>query len=328
MRKIKPVYHILFWIFVFFLSFDLLESAYELPMAIGLSFIEVGIHVFIFYTNLYVLIPMVLEPKGTKWYIFALLSFHVLIFLPYFFSELGYYLIEAGLLRIIFSYSLNYVLFVLMSFLYWYLTLYQKEKQNRLSLQNEKLKAELLFLKSQVSPHFLFNSLNNIYSLSVNKHDNAPVMIEKLSDILRYIIYEGNKQDVMLEREMELISNFIDLQLLKKLKAEKNISISIEGLHSSQRIAPLILINIIENCFKHSDLAYNEDGFLVVKVSIENNHLNFSTANSFKESIKKSGIGLENIKLQLQHYYPNKHQVDISNSDSVFKVEWKIDLSQ
>lgn len=327
MQKIKTVYHILFWIFVFFFSFDLLESEYGLWAAIGLSLIESGVHALIFYINLYILIPMILVPKGRKSYIAGLFIFLIVLFLPYFYSELGYYLIAENELRILFSFTLNYILFILISFLYWYLTLFLQEKQNRLTLQNEKLQAELLFLKSQVSPHFLFNSLNNIYSLSVTKHDHAPIMIEKLSDILRYIIYEGNKQEVLLEREVELINNYTDLQLLKKLKAEENISISINGLNSSQKISPLILINILENCFKHSDVAYNKDGFLRVKIEAANNLLKFSTVNSFKESNKKSGIGLENIRQQLQHYYPHEHQLDIVNSAGVFKVDLQIQLT-
>ncbi len=327
MKKIRPIYHFIFWIFVFFFAFDLLEYGYDLLTAIGLSFVEVAIHAFIFYVNLHVLIPKILVTKGNKFYIIGLLIFLIVIFVPYFFSELGYYLIDEDELRIIFAFILNYILYILISFLYWYLTLYQKEKQHGLTLQNEKLQAELLFLKSQVSPHFLFNSLNNIYSLSVIKHDNAPVMIEKLSDILRYVIYEGNKQEVLLEREVELINNYTELQLLKKLKAEKNITISVKGLNSSQKITPLILINILENCFKHSDIAYNKDGFLKVKIHIENNLLRFSTSNSYKESNKKNGIGLENIKQQLMHYYPKKHLLNIEKSNGIFKVELEIELA-
>ncbi len=327
MQKIKPIYHILFWIFVFFLAFDLLEYGYDLLPAIGLSFVEVAIHVFIFYVNLHVLIPRILVPKGSKLYIIGLFVFLVAILVPYFFSGLGYYLIGENEIRIILSFLLNYILYILISLLYWYLTLYQHEKHYRLALQNEKLQAELLLLKSQVSPHFLFNSLNNIYSLSIIKHDNAPVMIEKLSDILRYVIYEGKKQEVLLEREVELLSNYIDLQLLKKLKADKNITISVSGIQSSQKIAPLILINIVENCFKHSDIAYNKDGFLKVKIHIENNLLKFTTTNSFIKSNKKTGIGLENIKQQLHHYYPKMHQLHIFNSNGIFKTELQIELN-
>lgn len=326
MKKTNPLYPIIFWIFVFFYALDLLVYEYEIWPAIGFSFIEMAIHAMIFYFNLYVLIPKILVHKGNQKYIVSLFVFLIVILPLYFYSGLGYYLIEENEMRIVFSFTLNYSLYTLISFLYWYLTLYQREKQYGLILQNEKLKAELLFLKSQVSPHFLFNSLNNIYSLSISKHDNAPVMIEKLSDILRYIIYEGKKQEVQLEREVELINNYIDLQLLKKLKAEKNISISVKGLNSAQKITPLILINILENCFKHGNIAYNKDGFLDVKIHIENQLLKFSTSNSFQESNKKPGIGLENIKQQLQHYYPKTHQLNIVNKNGVFKVDLQIEL--
>ncbi len=327
MQKVKTGYHILFWIFVFFFAFDLLGYAYDLLSAIGLSFVEVAIHAMIFYFNLYVLVPRILVSKGSKMYIISLFVFLLVIFIPYFYSGLGYYLMVEDEWGIIIGFVLNFILFTLISFLYWYLTLYLHEKQYRLALQNEKLQAELLFLKSQVSPHFLFNSLNNIYSLSVIKHDNAPVMIEKLSDILRYVIYEGKKQEVSLEREVELITNYIDLQLLKKLKAEKNVTILVNGVNSSQKIAPLILINIVENCFKHSDLVYNKDGFLKVRIHVENNVLKFSTSNSFKQSSKKPGIGLENIKQQLEHCYQKRHRLDIFDLNGVFKVELQIELA-
>ncbi len=326
MQKAKTVYHILFWIYVFIFAFDLLEYSYDLLPAIGLSFIEVAIHAMIFYFNLHVLIPKVLEPKGSKFYLVSLFVFFIAISLPYFYSGLGYYLISENELRNVLSFLINYILFIIISLLYWYLTLYQYEKQHRLALENEKLQAELLFLKSQVSPHFLFNSLNNIYSLSVIKHDNAPIMIEKLSDILRYIIYEGKKEEVLLEREVELINNYVDLQLLKKLKGEKNVTISVNGVNSSQKIAPLMLINIVENCFKHSDIVYNKDGFLKVEIHLENDILKFSTTNSFKESSKKSGIGLENIAQQLKHHYPKKHQLNISDVNGIFNVELEIEL--
>lgn len=326
MQKLRPYFHILFWIFVFFFSFDLLIYAYDIKMSLALSFAEVVLHAFIFYVNLYFLIPKILVGKGKGYYIAGLCVFHILVFLPYLYSELGYYLIEENEYRILFSFTLNYILYILISFLYWYVMLFFQEKQNRLSLQNEKLQAELLFLKSQVSPHFLFNSLNNIYSLSVTKHDHAPIMIEKLSDILRYVIYEGNKQNVLLEREVELINNYIELQLLKKLKAEKNISIGINGVNSSQKISPLILINIVENCFKHSDIAYNEFAFLKIEIQVKDNLLYFGAANSFKESNKTQGIGLENIKQQLQHYYPEKHQLTINSTNGVFKIELQLEL--
>ena len=326
MKKVKPVYQLFFWIFVFFYSLELIAYDYEITTAIVLSLSELTIHIVVFYFNLHVLISRILMSKGKTLYIVSLLLFHIVLFVPYFLSGLGYYLVGEEELRIAYAFTINYVLFILISFLYWYFNLYQQEKQYGLKLENEKLQAELQFLKSQVSPHFLFNSLNNIYSLSVVKHDNAPVMIEKLSDIMRYVIYEGRNQEVLLEREVELINNYIDLQLLKKLKAENNLAISVQGLNNSQKIPPLILINFVENCFKHGDIAYNKEGFLKVKIHIENNILKFSTINSFRKSGKKEGVGLANIKEQLKHYYPESHSLELTSSDGVFKVYLQIEL--
>ncbi len=325
MHKISPLYQLLFWVFVFFFVYDVVVYEYELLPAIIFSFIEVLVYAIIFYLNLFVLIPKILKKNGVGYYWIGLLLFLIILISICLLFEFQYHFADNSL-RFIFSASLNYTLFIVISFLYWYFTLYQQEKNNRLSLQNEKLQAELMLLKSQVSPHFLFNSLNNIYSLSVIKHDNAPIMIEKLSDILRYIIYEGKNRKVHLEREVELINNYIDLQLLKKLKAEKNIKVVINGVSSSHKIAPLILINMVENCFKHSDIAYNKNGFLDIHLSIENERLHFSTTNSYMKSSKKSGIGLKNIEQQLKHYYPDTHNLTSESNEDIFKVELEINL--
>ena len=326
MQKIKPIFHILFWLFVFFYTLDVLIYFSSKMNAVILSVLEVAGFATIFYTNLFILIPKLLISKGKVYYLSALFFISVFIALIAFIFDVGKYYEEDNY-RMAIAYLLNYLLYIVISFLYWYLLLYQQERQKSLLLQNEKLKAELLFLKSQVSPHFLFNSLNNIYSLSVIKNDNAPVMIEKLSDILRYIIYEGKNQFVPLEREIELLNNFIDLQLLKKLKAEKNISVSFNGVSSLHKIVPLLLINIIENCFKHSDIGYNANGFLRINLKVNVSEMRFIAENSFLKSNKEPGIGLINLEKQLQHYYPDKHELIIEEMTGVYKVDMTIDLA-
>lgn len=300
---------------------------YDIFLALFLTFLEIVIYIIIVYVNLYLLIPKLLQEKGNITYILSLVLFLAIFYTLYSFTDLGLYLIGGSVWRNIVTFALNYLMFILISFLFWYFTLYRDEKQNRLELQNKKLQAELLLLKSQVSPHFLFNSLNNIYSLSVVKNDNAPVMIEKLSDILRYIIYEGKNQFVPMEREIELLNNFIDLQLLKKLKAEKNISVSFNGVSSLHKIVPLLLINIIENCFKHSDIGYNANGFLRINLKVNVNEMRFIAENSFLKSNKEPGIGLINLEKQLQHYYPDKHELIIEEMTGVYKVDMTIDLA-
>ncbi len=326
MEKNRTV-HFLLWVFVFGLTFDSLIFDYEFEMALLLSMVECVINAIISYVNLLVLIPKVLSRKGRVSYIISVLVFFVVLFIPYYVSDLGIYLLSEETYRIIISFALNYTIFILVSFLFWKVNQYELEKKRNLELSNQKLEAELQLLKSQVSPHFLFNTLNNIYSLSITKHDNAPLMIEKLSDLLRYIIYEGEQELVPLEREVELLENYTELQLLKKPKGYEHIALSIKGVEGTQQITPLLLINIVENCFKHGDIAYNEQGMLRMNLLVEKDRLHFRTVNSYSPSHKKKGIGLKNVRQQLSHYYPDKHQFDMASTADRFTTDLYIDLT-
>lgn len=325
MRKVKPIYHIIYWLFIWMYTYEgfIMDSLSfrELYIALQETLILAGI----FYMNLFILIPKLLVKGSKQIYFSTLLSIVFLFAIITFVFDLGQYY-DCSNLRVVVSLGMVYVLYLMISFLYWYFTRYQKEKEINLALQNEKLKAELLFLKSQVSPHFLFNSLNNIYSLSIVKDDNAPVMIEKLSDILRYIIYEGQNNLVSLEREIELIKNYIDLQLLKQLKAEENIKFSFAEVERYHKIAPLILINIVENCFKHSDVAYNSNGFLEIILKVENEQLWFFTSNSYKSTNKKAGVGIMNIEQQLKHIYKDSYHFLVDKDEGIFDIILRIDL--
>ncbi|MEO9801968.1 MAG: sensor histidine kinase [Reichenbachiella sp.] len=327
MQSVKPYHHLLLWIFIFFFVLDYFLFVSDTATAVGYTFFEVLIYACIFYVNLHFLIPRFLKGEGKAIYFFGLLFFLILIYILYDFILTGLSPMDENLQQDLISFTLNYTLFVLISFLYWYVILFQQERQRSLALKNEKLQAELLLLKSQVSPHFLFNSLNNIYSLSVIKHDDAPVMIEKLSDLLRYVIYEGTQALVPLEREVELLKNYTDLQQLKKLKGGHNIQVVTKGVAGTQRIVPLLLINIVENCFKHGDMAYNAHAVLVVHLEVKEGQLHFRTENSYTPSNKKNGIGLENVRQQLLYYYPEKHQFEINTADHMFKINLQIDLN-
>lgn len=321
------VFHLLLWVFVFGLTFDSMIFDYEFEMAFLLSLVECAIDAVISYVNLYFLIPKTLIKKGLTSYIVGICIFFVILFIPYYFSDLGFYLLSESTHRIIISFALNFTMFILVSFLFWKVNQYEMEKKRNLELSNQKLKTELQLLKSQVSPHFLFNTLNNIYSLSVTKHDNAPLMIEKLSDLLRYIIYEGEQELVTLDREVELLKNYTELQLLKKPKGANNIELSTKGVNGSQQIMPLLLINIVENCFKHGDMAYNKDGVLTMDLKVSNDQLHFRTVNSYNASGKKNGIGLNNIRQQLSYYYSGRHQFDIDSTNGRFTTDLYIDLT-
>ena len=324
--KKNIVYHILFWLFIFGMILDDMLYDYEWHEAVLYSLIESGINAFIAYANLFFFIPKFYEKKGKFHYFFSILVFFLLLFIPYNLTDLGYYLLDPLPHRVIISFTINFISLILISFLVWRINQFESEKKRGLALNNEKLKAELLLLKSQVSPHFLFNTLNNIYSLSIEKHDHAPLMIEKLSEILRYLIYEGHKEVVLLEKEANLIEEYVALQLLKKMKGEQQIKLTIKGVEPHHKIAPLILVNLVENCFKHGDINYKPDGFLRIMLRVEENVLYFKTENSFQPNKKAKGIGIANIREQLKHNYPNAHQFNIHQEMTTFEVSLTINL--
>ncbi len=196
-------------------------------------------------------------------------------------------------------------------------------------LKSENLNSELKFLRSQINPHFLFNALNNIYSLSIMKSDKTPDNILKLSDMLRYIIYDCNADRVPLEKELNYINNYIDLQKLKDDKIT-NIDVDFEGGDPKSMIAPMIFIPFIENSFKHSKIEDLDQGWIKMKIQNTNGDLLFVISNSIttKEYTKDKigGVGLENVRRRLELLYPDKHDLKIESSDDIFLVELKISL--
>lgn len=320
----------LFWLFIFAFVFDYFFDQHGWAHAFLLTAIECGIYMAILYTSLFLIIPKTLQPKR-NYLLFIAFSILLLVamLIPYQLLGMGEYLMDASLLRSTISFSLNFILFTILAFLYWYMDRYELEKQRSILLENEKLSTELDLLKSQISPHFLFNSLNNIYHLSLQKSDDAPVMVEKLSDILRYLIYESKGDRVPLRNEINLLEKYLEIQRIRKIKAIDNIHFSSEGVQATHAIAPMILINFLENSFKHGDLHYHKDGFLkiVLQVSGEG-EMKFHISNSKKSRQQGDGVGLSNTKKQLDLYYPNQYQLDIQNTSSTFTVNLTLNVKK
>jgi two-component system, LytTR family, sensor kinase len=205
----------------------------------------------------------------------------------------------------------------------------RKEKE-AIQLRSENLDTEMKFLRSQINPHFLFNSINNIYTLTVLKSDAAPENLLKLSGMLRYMLYECNADKVSLKKEIEYIQNYIDLMLLKDSKG-LNVETEIESDPPNLMIAPLLLIPFIENAFKHSKIEDIEKNWIKIKLKIEGSVLFFESLNSLPEGHlskdKVGGIGLKNVKRRLEIIYPEKYDLEIdSNDETGFKVNLKIEL--
>ncbi len=206
---------------------------------------------------------------------------------------------------------------------------YQKsvEEKKEASLKHENLMSEMKFLKSQVNPHFLFNALNNIYTLVLLKHDNAPAMLLKLSDMLRYMLYECNDDLAPIEKEISYINNFIELQQLKTEETQ-NIETDFHIEESSAMIPPLLLIPFVENSFKHGNIDDSKNGWIKIHLTATKEQLYFSISNSIPENSiakdKTKGIGLENVKRRLELMYPDKYKLNIKNDSNIFNVELTI----
>ena len=203
-------------------------------------------------------------------------------------------------------------------------TIKEKELKNK-ELIEQKLETEIKFLKAQINPHFVFNALNNIYSLAYSKSERAPESIIKLSQMLRYVFYEGNKEQVALKSEIEYIKNFIAFQQMKS-PHEQNIVFNVSG-NECFEIAPILFIPFVENSFKYSRIEEIQDAKVEIDLKCTDKNLIFEISNTFPENSpasEGSGLGIENVKKRLNLIYPEKHEFKVEQNNGIFKVYLKI----
>ncbi|MEL6719778.1 MAG: histidine kinase, partial [Bacteroidota bacterium] len=205
----------------------------------------------------------------------------------------------------------------------------RKEKE-AVQSQKEKLETEIKFLRSQINPHFLFNSLNNIYTLTLLQSQKAPENLLRLSEMLRYMLYDCEAEKVPLQKEIVYLKNYISLQQLKDSEG-MNIQLNLEESRANILVPPLLLIPFVENAFKHSKIENQEEGWIKIDLKVEEQELIFDVKNSIPtETYTKDevgGIGLENVKRRLALSYPNKHQLKIENQAQQFAIQLQLDLS-
>jgi hypothetical protein len=199
---------------------------------------------------------------------------------------------------------------------------YKDEKERTIKLQKEKTELELQSLKSQLNPHFLFNTLNNIYSLSISHSDKTSQSISQLSDILDYILYKGQKKWVPVSDELAIIDHYIALESLRyhdeRLKIGKHIA-----LNSPNTIPPLLYLTLVENAFKHGAGKSSETTAIKIEVETNTQYSVFKIENTFPDHQPdhERGIGLQNIKRQLEYHYHGNFTFQISQENNIFKVE-------
>lgn len=195
--------------------------------------------------------------------------------------------------------------------------------------EQEKLATELSYLKAQINPHFLFNTLNSIYSLAIEQSDRTADAVVKLSSLMRYVIRDAGNHQVPLSKELEYIRNYIDLQKLR-LDDTVLVEFTVSGHANGQQIAPLILISFIENAFKYG-VNPEEKSTINVKITVQETALNLWVFNRkvriFHDAETAGGIGIENTRTRLQLMYPNHHTLTISDTANGFTVDLTIDLA-
>jgi len=243
----------------------------------------------------------------------------------------GYYFVSYFSLRDVIIIHLIYVIISTLVVLSgsWFREMEQKKKM--IELEKEKINTELQMLKNQVNPHFFFNTLQNLYALSLKKSDQLPEMIIKLSELMRYVIYEANAPTIKIDKEIRFINNYLELQKLR-LPGNPNIKFEIMGDPGEIEIPPLLFIHLIENCFKHGLKGEVKNTFTNISLEIDRNYLVFKTGNNVKlkpkdEVEKDSGMGIENLKRRLELNYPHKYDFSITEGEATFEVYLKIDLS-
>ena len=207
-----------------------------------------------------------------------------------------------------------------------------KTLNEELALKNIEIQTQLSSLRAQINPHFLFNSLNVLYSLSLEEKKETTSAILQLSDILRYVIYETERKKIALKNELILIQKYLDFQKFR-YKNVSNVALDIEVDDSSFELYPMLLLPLIENSFKHGIKGEIDNTFINIKVEKNKKEFTFLIENNFSETgeiydKEYSGVGLKTIRQNLEIIYPNTHSFVIAKTENTFKVSLKISLNE
>lgn len=348
LERYRPLMHVLFWAAM--ICYDIfvwgtVDGGYAQRCV--MAFVDLPIKLMAAYFTLYVLIDRYfLQGKNTQFVVYLVLS---MIFFGVMSRILAYNIIYPmyypdathvpliylpKILITIFSiYSLVAILACVHLIRHGYRTQQtaQQLQQAKQQLEKEMLEANLKFLKSQINPHFLFNTLNNLYVLALNRAEKTPEVIYKLSELMSYMLYEGNRPEVPLEREIQYIQNYITLEKIRygaRLDVSFNVYDNVQDVH----IAPLVILPFIENSFKHGVSNQLAGGWIRIDISRQDTVLAIKVENSrvVKETPSQpnpmSGIGLQNVRKRLDLIYANRYQLEIHDEEETYLVVLKLEL--
>ena len=290
------------------------------------------------YINLMTLLPRL--SKTLRWYVYGLLLLASLVFFVWINTQL-FNNWSAYLFKNLFFISYYnwwetvsfFIAFIVITSLLklsksWFAI--NDLQQRLLAIEKQKVDMELLALKAQVNPHFFFNTLNSIYSLSLDKDARLPSAVLQLSGIMRYYLYESKDERVSLEKELKILQDYIELQRIRS-NEKLDMKMHIDGDIAGKKIAPLILITFVENAFKHGAKGGSGNPFIHLNIVTKENELYFTLSNNKGtvddiELKEYNGIGLENVRRRLSLLYPNKHRLNIHDEADQFTVELKMNV--
>ncbi len=328
-------YHLFFWGILFTVMLVGSIPEMNLKLALAVDAVNVLFFALIVYFNYFILFPDYLKNRSFIKHLF-LLGLASLLLTPV--KTIFLYQVSSGNAEMQAYYLQNQLYIFISTFfvgssatIYRVMSDWIVQQQEKKELESQTLQSELNFLKSQINPHFLFNTLNSLYALTLKKSDLAPEIVLKLSEMMRYMLYDCNEKEVNIEKEITYIKNYLELE---KLRHGRNIAISfdIEENVGNQKIAPLLLIPFIENAFKHGTSHLVSNAYVDVKLSCSSYQIEMQVKNSKSPSVPKNefrkngGIGLMNVRRRLDILYPGNHVLTITESPAEYSVELKINI--
>ena len=332
-KKVEVFTHIIYWLLMGYFTFvkNLIQAKNYTPDLFLCTYMIV--FVLTFYFHYFVVMRLVF--KSFQWK-----RFFAGVLVSYLFFTALRWLLEQEISKVLFH-RINYInptffnymednlhyssMSVILSSLLWFVIYFIRLLEYNQVILEESKNTEIKFLKAQINPHFIFNTLNNIYSMVYFQSDKSLMAIEKLSQIMRFTTYESQKEKIKLADEIDYIKAYIELEQLRH-QDSAFIDFRIETQNSSEEIPPYILSPLIENALKHG-VTSNEKPILI-ELRLEDKKLNFKVVNDIavQKKDKLGGIGLNNLRKRLEIHYPQKHQIKVVNQNNQFTAELEIEL--
>ena len=342
-RTPRIIWHLIFWA-VYILFFGIVYGSFEdqYGKQIAIQATHALVQIPAVYLTLYVLMPKLLfKGKYTEFFawlllliaVFAMFSWFEYLFFqhPVFWPNDTFESPLFNLGKILKAVNNIYPVVAMAVVFKWFKFWYVEQKKNQ-QLVEDKLEAELKFLKSQIHPHFLFNTLNNLYALTLKQSKEAPEVVLKLSELLDYMLYECNADRVPLSREVRLVKDYIALEKIR-YGERLTVNLNVTNENGDENVAPLIILPFVENAFKHGASDELEASWISIDISLKHKSLTLKVENSkssHTESVDqfayKEGIGLKNVKRRLEILYPESHELNIHESSDSFLVVLKLNF--